>query len=96
MRSLYQDRLRKSKAQGSRLRNSGRRSFRTIERAHERKVCQRGATTKQIVMNIQMRLEALHKTVVGVVPGADSLPLRKTPLFFECFPYVCPEPVLVK
>jgi hypothetical protein len=22
--------------------------------------------------------------------------LRKTPLFFECFPYVCPEPVLVK
>ena len=22
--------------------------------------------------------------------------LHKTPLFFECFPYVCPEPVLVK
>jgi hypothetical protein len=21
---------------------------------------------------------------------------RKTPFFFECFPYVCPEPVLVK
>jgi hypothetical protein len=25
-----------------------------------------------------------------------ELDLRKTPLFFECFPYVCPEPVLVK
>eukprot|EP01046_Picozoa_sp_COSAG06_P012603 COSAG06_NODE_745_length_12649_cov_128.650916_10_plen_38_part_00 len=26
-----------------------------------------------------------------------ALALRKTPLcFFECFPYVCPEPVLAK
>ena len=26
---------------------------------------------------------------------ASSQP-KETPLFFECFPYVCPEPVLVK
>jgi hypothetical protein len=26
----------------------------------------------------------------------DAHSPKETPLFFECFPYVCPEPVLVK
>ena len=30
------------------------------------------------------------------VPCAPTMTYRKTPLYFECFPYVCPEPVLVK
>jgi hypothetical protein len=29
------------------------------------------------------------------VPSVSIVP-KETPLFFECFPYVCPEPVLVK
>jgi hypothetical protein len=28
--------------------------------------------------------------------GVATDPCKKTYLFFECFPYVCPEPVLVK
>jgi hypothetical protein len=29
-------------------------------------------------------------------PVAFAFPVRRTVLFFECFPYVCPEPVLAK
>eukprot|EP01046_Picozoa_sp_COSAG06_P055432 COSAG06_NODE_10189_length_1732_cov_1.278016_1_plen_64_part_10 len=40
-------------------------------------------------MNIQMRLEALHKTVVGVVPGAFLMIRRQTRFTSGCtlFPY---------
>jgi len=31
-----------------------------------------------------------------VVMPPKSYWVRKTPSFFECFPYVCPEPVLAK
>jgi hypothetical protein len=35
---------------------------------------------------------------VAHTPKATSIVMcyKKTPFFFECFPYVCPEPVLVK
>eukprot|EP01046_Picozoa_sp_COSAG06_P012688 COSAG06_NODE_753_length_12547_cov_928.116244_10_plen_94_part_00 len=38
-------------------------------------------------------LIAEHLSKVKVI---RNRPLRKTVVFFECFPYVCPEPVLVK
>jgi len=33
---------------------------------------------------------------VGVVVQVVHVPAENASLFFECFPYVCPEPVLVK
>jgi hypothetical protein len=42
---------------------------------------------------------ALDEAGVPYLPGGASMflwVLRKTASFFECFPYVCPEPVLAK
>jgi hypothetical protein len=60
------------------------------------------------VVHTRLLLRALHRVrltgsrlavgkdadVVAVAGGANQL--QENALFFECFPYVCPEPVLVK
>jgi hypothetical protein len=50
------------------------------------------------IVRVEYAIEARAPRAGGVsvaLFGRD-LALSETPLFFECFPYVCPEPVLAK
>jgi hypothetical protein len=41
-------------------------------------------------------LSAHHPELPALLVAIEYLTVRKTASFFECFPYVCPEPVLAK
>ena len=44
----------------------------------------------------QIKTQAEDMLDSGMIDGAgDAYPVRRATLFFECFPYVCPEPVWV-